>query len=68
MEIADLQIEDYSKQENKAGDRQINPLHVLERLLVVTNMVKDSVRANNRRNDRSNSIKKKVSKPHIESG
>lgn len=51
----DSQVEDHSEQEHKASDRQVDPLHVLKRSLVIAHMVEDSVRADDRRYDRSDS-------------
>ena len=50
-----LQVEDYSEQEHKASNRKVNPLHVLQRFLIITDMVEDGVRANYGSHDRSNS-------------
>lgn len=51
--VYDLQVEHNGQQEHKAGDCEVDPLHVFKRPLVVSNMVEDSVRSNDRRNDRS---------------
>ena len=53
--ILDSQVEHNSEQEHKASDRQVDPLHVLKRSLVIAHMVEDSVRADDRRYDRSDS-------------
>jgi hypothetical protein len=40
------QVEHDSKQEDKACDGQIDPLHILQRTLVVADVVEDSIASN----------------------
>jgi hypothetical protein len=48
------QVEHDSKQKDKACDSQIDPLHILQRTLVIANMIEDSIRSNDRRYNSTN--------------
>jgi hypothetical protein len=49
-------IKDHSEREHEARNRQVNPLDILERLLIVANVVENSVRSDDRCHDRSDSV------------
>lgn len=49
------QVEDNSEQKHKASDRQVDPLHVLQRPLVISYVIEDGIRADDRRYNRSDS-------------
>lgn len=42
-EVLNSQVEHHSEQEHKASDRQVDPLNILQRSLVIAHMVEDSV-------------------------
>jgi hypothetical protein len=45
-----------SEREHEARNRQVNPLNILKRLLIIADMVEDSVGSNDRCHDRSDSV------------
>jgi hypothetical protein len=49
-------VEDYSEREHEARNRQVNPLDILERLLIVADVVENSVGSDDRCHDRSDSV------------
>lgn len=50
------QVEHDGEQEDEAGDSQIDPLHILQRILIVTDVIEDGVRSNDRRYNSSDTI------------
>lgn len=51
-----LQVKHDSEQKHKAGNSEIDPLHILQRALVVANMVEDDERPDHRRDNRANTV------------
>jgi hypothetical protein len=59
------QVEHDGKQKDEACDSQIDPLHILQRTLVVANMIEDGIRSNDRRydsTDTKNEVSEKLKK------
>lgn len=58
MRGVSLQVKDDGQQEHEAGNSQIDPLDVLERLLVVADMIENDERSNDGGNDCSNAVER----------
>lgn len=51
-----LQIKHNSKRKSKATNSKINPLHILQRLWIISSLKEEDIRSQDWSNDRSNSI------------